>query len=425
MTTAAAQLAARQAQYDAEMAQSAAAREALAQQVRDAEGGTRHGPSRPGRQTPRPRPSDSPDAKRSSPPPLAEATATRQTLELRLADAAVALQHAEQRASAEQLAAAHASQRQGEVEVRLAQEVANRESIERDLADTRAAGEHAQRSFLDEAAAVLRRTREHEALLEERFARERVDQESIRAEMQEEIRHLRLERDTLHQSLDTSQEQLQGLESASHAARESFERARMTSEAELQQLAAEYAAAQQTLEQVRTDLEQTLERVSSEHAAERAKLETLVTERDTQLEEQAVRHSASQHAANNALTQIEDGLRLALEARSRDRREIEQLQGALEARGQELEATRSDREVLRTEANRVPQLQNQLDDSWAENRRQFEQTPYGICQMRSRRCARARQSRAGGLAPAIERPMNCGRWILRTRYSNLGTTCDC
>ena len=108
-----------------------------------------------------------------------------------------------------------------------------------------------------------------------------------------------------------------------------------------------------------------------------------MTERDTQLEEQAVRHSASQHAAKNALTQIEDGLRLALEARGRDRREIEQLQGALEARGQDLEATRSDREVLRTEADRVPQLQNQLDDSRAENRRQFEQTPYGIC-----RCGR-------------------------------------
>ena len=48
-----------------------------------------------------------------------------------------------------------------------------------------------------------------------------------------------------------------------------------------------------------------------------------------------------------------------------------------------MEATRSDREVLRTEADRVPQLQNQLDESRAENRRQFEQTPYGIC-----RCGR-------------------------------------
>jgi nitrogen-specific signal transduction histidine kinase len=199
--------------------------------------------------------------------------------------------------------------------------------------------------------------------------------------MQEEIRHVRLERDTLHQSLDTSQEQLQGLKNASDAAREDFERARMTSEAELQRLAAEYADAQQRLEQVRTDLEQTLERVSSEHAAERARLETLVIERDTQLEEQAVRHSASQDAASNALMQIEDRLRLALEASSRDRREIDQLQGALEARGQELEATRSDREVLRTQADRVPQLQNQLEDTWAENRRQFERTPYGICRV--------------------------------------------
>jgi nitrogen-specific signal transduction histidine kinase len=39
--------------------------------------------------------------------------------------------------------------------------------------------------------------------------------------------------------------------------------------------------------------------------------------------------------------------------------------------------------VLRIEANRVPQLQTRLDESWAENRRQFEQAPYGVC-----RCGR-------------------------------------
>ena len=45
MTTAAAQLIRRQAQYDAEVAQHAAARDTLAQRVRNAEGGPRTGPA--------------------------------------------------------------------------------------------------------------------------------------------------------------------------------------------------------------------------------------------------------------------------------------------------------------------------------------------------------------------------------------------
>jgi chromosome segregation ATPase len=382
LTTAAAQLAERQAQYDAKMAQGAAARETIGQQVRDAERALDQAHQAWAADT-------AAAAERfirreaELAATLAEATATRQTLELGWPTPRPrgSRPNSAPRPNSwppRTLRSARASSKSV-----LAQELANRESLERDLADTRAAGEHARQSFLDEPRLCCCERASTRDSSRSCLPENEVDHESIRAEMQEEIRHLRLERDTLHQSLHTSQEQLEGLKSASRAAREDFERARMTSEGELQRLAADYADAQQMLEQVRTDLEQTLERVSSEHAAERARLETLVTDRDAQLEEQAARHSASQTAANNALAQVEDGLRLALEARSRDRREIEQLQEALEALGQQLEATRSDRELLRTEADRVPQLQNQLDDSWAENRRQFEQTPYGIC-----RCGR-------------------------------------
>ena len=66
MTTAAAQLARRQAQYDAEMAQSAAAREALAQQLREPKG-TRQAQQAWAAGTAA-APTDSCDAKRSSPP---------------------------------------------------------------------------------------------------------------------------------------------------------------------------------------------------------------------------------------------------------------------------------------------------------------------------------------------------------------------
>ena len=64
-------------------------------------------------------------------------------------------------------------------------------------------------------------------------------------------------------------------------------------------------------------------------------------------------------------------------------REITQLQDALRARGRELETTKSDLETVRIEANRVPQLQSQLDMSRAELLRTFVQAPYAVC-----RCAR-------------------------------------
>jgi PAS domain S-box-containing protein len=43
-----------------------------------------------------------------------------------------------------------------------------------------------------------------------------------------------------------------------------------------------------------------------------------------------------------------------------------------------LDITREDRDALRTVAGRVPHLQSKLDESLAESRRQFEQTPHGI-----------------------------------------------
>src|SRR5207244_2883166 len=76
--------------------------------------------------------------------------------------------------------------------------------------------------------------------------------------------------------------------------------------------------------------------------------EILVTDRDAQSQEQAAR--------------------------------LEPLQAALECLGRELQAARSDYEVQRTQASRVPQLQNQLDEARTENRRLFTHTPYGICQ---------------------------------------------
>jgi PAS domain S-box-containing protein len=151
----------------------------------------------------------------------------------------------------------------------------------------------------------------------------------------------------------------------------------LASEAELRQLAVEYAEARQTLERVRAESKQTLDRILTEHASERNRLEAQVTERDAQLQEQAANLRTSQQAARHALSQSEDKLRSTVEAHSR---EIAQLQSELTSFRQELETTRSQRDVLRSEANRLPELLKQLNESQAENRRQFEHAPYGLIQ---------------------------------------------
>ena len=76
-------------------------------------------------------------------------------------------------------------------------------------------------------------------------------------------------------------------------------------------------------------------------------------------------------------TQLQDGFRTTLAARDL---EIEQLQGNLKATMQELDITRGRREVLQTEADRVPQLQKQLNESRAEILLQFEHSPLALCQ---------------------------------------------
>jgi PAS domain S-box-containing protein len=111
----------------------------------------------------------------------------------------------------------------------------------------------------------------------------------------------------------------------------------MAIEADLARQRAEYRSLQQTLDQARASAQQTMERLSKDHATERTRLEALVAERDRQLQEQ------------------------------------------LRALTEDLEATRRQREILRTAADRVPQFQKKIDDIRAETRRQFEHSPVSTC----------------------------------------------
>jgi PAS domain S-box-containing protein len=298
LATAAAHFADREAQYDASLAQAAAARDELQLQLVEREA-----------------------AHAELTASLAELTRSHDTLAHQLSDAEAALEKDRQARAADAAAAAERlARREMELEAELNQQVGTRAALQHDLEETRLASEQAQQRYLDEATTMRQEASEREARLEERAARERADHERVLAERQEEIRHI-----------------------------------------------------QQTLDQVRADF-QAVARVSSEHATERARLGTVVAERDAQLREQAARHLASQEAAQDTLAQIEDKLRQTLQASSRD---LAQLQAEVKSLSRELDATRSQRDALQTDADRLPQVQSQLDGSRAELRRQFEYAPYG------------------------------------------------
>ena len=77
-------------------------------------------------------------------------------------------------------------------------------------------------------------------------------------------------------------------------------------------------------------------------------------------------------AARRAFEHIDAELHRALEAQRRNRDEIEQLRAEVKGIGDELNVTRRDRELLRSEATRVPELQCQLENIRSANRRHFE-----------------------------------------------------
>jgi hypothetical protein len=307
---------------------------------------------------------------------LAQAAAQRQSLETRLAGEQQII--AGQRAAAEQ--AAH---RQATLETELRQEIARRETIEQEFAEARSAADSAERRFLEQIAAMRQRSREHEARIEDRAAQERAEWEGLQAQAQERIRQLQREADLARQALVTAQKDIQRLQSERDEARSDVERTRLAGESDMARHRAEYSALQQLLERTRTTGREALDRVAGDRDAERVRFEAMVAERDAQLREQMAHKVASDEAAAKALANLEQRLRMTIEAGQRDSATIGQLRDQLKALGDELEAMRQERETLKTEANRIPLFLKQIDDLRSEHRRQFEVIPVNIC-----RCGR-------------------------------------
>jgi nitrogen-specific signal transduction histidine kinase len=293
-------------------------------------------------------------------------------MEQRLTDAVTAHRQAEDRAAA---ALAAASTREAELVERLARESDARAALERDLTATRMESARGRHRFLYVSSTYRRRAREQTARFEAQLTGERTDADRERRAKDEEIRQMQLERETLRRLLGTTQDQLQDLHSTVEEERQAHERARLTSESEFQRVSAEYRQIRQSFERLQ-DAFLTLEQIAGEHAAERTRLEAVVADRDSQLSAQAERHRVAEQDAQDALAELHERLRQALDAGAAD---FARLQQEIDALRRQLDASRTHAEALRSVAERVPDLQTQLERSQNETRRQFERAPYALC----------------------------------------------
>ena len=303
---------------------------------------------------------------------VTEHAAAHAALEQRLTDAATAHQQAEDRTAA---ALAAASTREAELVERLTRESDARAALERDLTGARMESARGRDRSLYVISTYRRRAGEQKARFEAQLTGERTDADRELRAKDEEIRQIQLEQETLRRLLGTTQDQLQHLHSTAEEERQAHERARLTSESELQRVSAEYGQIRQSFDRLQSAF-QTLEQIAGEHAAERARLEAVVADRDSQLSAQAEHHRVAEQDAQDALAELQERLRQALDAGDS---EIARLHQEIDALRRELDATRTHAEALRGAAERVPDLQTQLERSQNERRRQFERAPYALC----------------------------------------------
>jgi len=142
---------------------------------------------------------------------LAEVQAARHSLDIQLADAASAI----------------------------ADEIAARTAVEQTLADTRAAADEAERALHEQVDAARSDTIEQRARFEVQIAQERLEHETRLADAQEQTRSRTAERDAVHQSLTTTQQQSETLQTKLNAALQELEIAKRHQEllqAEVDQL---------------------------------------------------------------------------------------------------------------------------------------------------------------------------------------------
>lgn len=270
---------------------------------------------------------------------------------------------------------ASARAREADLAHRLTKESDGRAALDRDLAALRLTSDRGRRRSLQVVGAYRRRSLDDRARLEAELAQERDAADRDHQALNDEIRQLREEHDTLRRLLATSQEQLESLHATFDEERQAHERARLAGDAELQRVSAEHGQLGRAFEGLQTAF-QTLEQVAGEHATERARLERVVADRDAALSVETERHRVAERLANDAFTARQTELQTALDENGVEiaqlRQEVDSLRGTLDD-------TRARADVLGRDAEQLPGLQAQLEASQKERRREFERAPYALC----------------------------------------------
>ena len=282
---------------------------------------------------------------------LTHSTSVRAALEAQLVELEAAVRAAEERHAHDTAAIERSDLRETELRSALAEAVAGRATLEQRLAAAETARQHAAQQHAMEWASLTSRLAEvraqYDASVEQTASVERQLTDAAAA-LEQARRDWKSDVTAAAARLDRREAELTASLAEANAARSVVENRLAEAEAAHQQAQARAAAA----------------------------LAAAAEQRET-LEVQVGQERALIRSAQGALAEAEERSRLALEASSRD---IARLEGEADGLRRQLGALRTQAAALRREADRLPGLQLQLDQSHKENRRQFERAPYGLCE---------------------------------------------
>ncbi len=285
---------------------------------------------------------------------LERAAADQATVEADLAEAVHAHQRSEHRAN--RILAAALTREAELIEV-LETESAAKAVAEIHAATARMDSARGRDRSLLVASRYRRHVRAEQVELTTQLSQARARADSDRSTGEEMIARITLDGESLWRQLDAQHEHVHDLRTTLQAERQAHE------------------LTQQSLDQLQAAFQQ-LDEVAGDHAAARLRLGALVTERDRLLAEETERHLVAEEDTQRAVARLQDQLRQTAEERQA---EASGLKGAVNTLRRELEAAGTDLERLRGIAERVPDLETQLEKSRHEKRRQFERAPYGLC----------------------------------------------
>ena len=339
-------LAEHRARFDRELSQTAADRDRLTGHVRDVEGALARAradhdsaTSEVARLTQRE--ADLTSQLTSEAARLVQVDAARQATERQVAERVSELDAANVRAARER---ADAAAVKADLEARLTREIETRQALERVVDETRAAAVDAGRAFQEQADGLRVQARAQQERFEAQIDQERVEHQRQRTELQECNAVLARERDGLQQSLAAAQEHSRQLDVELREARAHHDKVSATAQADIQRLTAGLAESERLLGEARTEHQATLDQLFSEHT-----------------------NVVSAH-----------------------RTELDQLREQLAAAARDLEGTRQQLNVVQGEANTVPPLRRELEESRAEIGRLFQQS--GLAMFRCTRNGEVRQA---------------------------------